>query len=106
MIIGLILGLIIGGFAVLFALENIGVVTVSVMSLQLTAPLALILLTCMAVGAIITLLALLPSLVHDEMYLKTIKRQKAEIEEEFAKYRTATLLSTAPQIVEQHRVIA
>ena len=87
MILSLLLGVAIGAVSVIFALQNISVVTVTFMSWQITAPLALVLLGSILSGVVVMLLVLLPSVIRDEMYLSALKRQKKEAEEELARYR-------------------
>lgn len=82
MIFSLIAGLILGGLAVVFALQNVAVVTVSVLSWQLTGPLAFILLGTLVAGGAIALLVLLPSLIRDEMLFSVLKSEKANLEKE------------------------
>ena len=84
MVFSLIFGVILGGMSVVFALQNSAAVTV-----QFLAPLALVLLGTILSGVLMTLFVLMPSLIRDEMYLKAIKRQKRELEDEYAKYRTS-----------------
>ncbi len=83
----LILGIILGATSVMFALQNVTVVTVSFFAWQVTAPLALILLSTILSSVIVTLLMLLPSLIQEAMYVKTLKLQKREVEDEFSAYR-------------------
>lgn len=106
MIFSLILGIILGGATVIFALQNVTVVTVGLMSWQITAPLAFVLLGTLLCGIVMTLLVLLPSLIRDEMYVKTIKQQKREIEDEFAKFRTANTITASNSRVETREVLA
>jgi uncharacterized integral membrane protein len=84
----LILGIILGAVSVVFALQNVTVVTVSFFSWQATAPLAFILLGTILSAVMVTLLVLLPSLIQEAMYVKTLRQQKREVEDEFSAYRT------------------
>ncbi|MEK7601559.1 MAG: LapA family protein [Patescibacteria group bacterium] len=84
----LILGIVLGALSVLFALQNVAVVTVTFFSWQMTAPLALVLLSTILTAVIVTLLVLLPSLIQEAMYVKALKKQKRELEDEFSAYRT------------------
>ena len=89
MVFSLIFGVILGGMSVVFALQNSAAVTVQFMGDDIPAPLALVLLGTILSGVLMTLFVLMPSLIRDEMYLKAIKRQKRELEDEYAKYRTS-----------------
>jgi putative membrane protein len=89
MILSLIAGIILGAVSVIFALENVTTVTVTLLHWQASAPLAVVLLGSMLCGVIVTLLILLPSVIRDELYLSAIKRQKKEAEDELARHRAA-----------------
>ncbi len=89
MILSLIVGIILGAVSVIFALENVATVTVTLLNWQASAPLALVLLGSMLCGVIVTLLILLPSVIRDELYLSSVKRQKKEAEDELARHRAA-----------------
>jgi len=110
MLFSLILGIILGAVSIVFALQNVSDVTVSLLDWQTTAPLATILLSTLAVGIMVTLLVLLPSLIRDEVYLKTIQRQKREAEDELAKYRVGAVEGPTPtesaSRIETVRVVA
>ncbi len=89
MIISLLLGIILGGVTVIFALQNTAVVTVAFLTWQITAPLALLLLACMLGGIAIVLLILLPFLIRDEMTSRRLKKEKQILEADYARYREA-----------------
>lgn len=102
MIISLVLGIILGGITVIFALQNTAVVAVTFLSWQLTAPLALILLACMLGGIALVLLVILPFLIRDEMAARRITREKKAVEEDYARYREA---HPAPVVVTEKTMI-
>ena len=89
MLFSLVLGIILGALSVMFALQNVTVVTVSFFAWQITAPLAIILLGTILSAITVTLLVLLPSLISEAIYVKTLKQQKREVEDEFSAYRTS-----------------
>jgi putative membrane protein len=102
MILSLMLGIILGAISVIFALQNVTIVTVSFIDWQVTAPLALILLGTLLCGIVMTLLVLIPSLIRDEAYVRALKRQKRETEEELAKARIAAQAdSSSSSVVER-----
>ena len=74
MIFSLFLGVILGGIAVLFILQNVSVVTITFLYWQFNGSMALVLLLALVVGSIITLLFLLPSLIRDMFYLSALKK--------------------------------
>ena len=79
-LITLLIGIILGGLSILFVLQNVAIVTVTFFSWQITASLAIVLFMAIISGILLTLIALLPSLIRDEMYTSVIKRQKRELE--------------------------
>ena len=87
MLISLLVGIVLGGLTVIFALQNVALVTVNLWMWQFSAPLAIVLLGTVLSGIVVTLLILLPNLIRDEIYLKTLKRQKREVEDELANLR-------------------
>ncbi len=87
MLISLIVGILLGGVAVLFALQNTATITVVFLSWDITAPLSFLLLACLLGGIIATLLALIPFLFRDELAARNLRREKKTIEDEYAKYR-------------------
>ncbi|KKW19379.1 MAG: hypothetical protein UY63_C0015G0020 [Parcubacteria group bacterium GW2011_GWA2_51_10] len=96
MLFSLIAGIILGALSVLFALQNVAVITVGFFAWQITGSLALVLLTTLVTGVVITLLVLLPSLIRDDMYLSVMKLQKKELEDELAKYKSNTAPTPPP----------
>lgn len=89
MLLSLIVGIILGAIAVVFALQNIALVTVSFFTWQITAPLSVIILATVLCGIVLTLLVLLPSVIRDEIYVAAVKKQKREAEEELAKVKSS-----------------
>ena len=96
MIFSLVVGILLGALSVIFALQNVAMVTITFMAWNVTAPLALVLLGSMLSGVIITLLVSLPSLIRDDMYVSVLRKQKKELEEELARYRIAPPVSNTP----------
>lgn len=94
MLLSFIIGIVLGAIAVIFAFQNVAVVTVSFFAWQLTGSLAIVILGTLLCGIVLTLLFLLPSVIRDELYLSTIKRQKREVEDELARYKNAPAPST------------
>jgi lipopolysaccharide assembly protein A len=87
MLLSLIIGIILGAIAVVFAFQNVAVVTVSFFAWHVSASLAIIILGSILCGIVLTLLVLLPSVIRDEIYVASIKRQKRETENELARVR-------------------
>ena len=87
MVISLVIGILLGSLSVVFALQNVAVVTVTFLAWQVSAPLALVLLGSMLSGVVITLLVSLPSLIRDALYVKVLLKEKKRLEDELAAYR-------------------
>ena len=99
MILSLIVGIILGAIAVIFAFQNVAIVTVSFLAWQITASLAIIILGTVLCGIVLTLLFLLPSVIRDEMYVSALKKQKRETEDELARARGNTSTTTSSTTV-------
>lgn len=87
MIFFLLLGAVIGGLSVIFVLQNIVPITVTFLTWQIEGSLAVILFLAMIVGAIMTLLVLLPGLIRDEYRYSQLRKQKQEVEDELSDTR-------------------
>ena len=98
MIIFFTLGLILGGTAVVFALQNIDVITVIFFGWQLTGSLSLVLLLSMLVGILTTLFILLPKSMSDYFKYKKLQKENARLTEELQKQKelTAFAKTTSP----------
>ncbi|MEI6553713.1 MAG: lipopolysaccharide assembly protein LapA domain-containing protein [bacterium] len=93
MIILFIFGLILGAIAVIFALQNIGIITVTFFSWHLTGSLALILLLTIAAGILITILLLLPESIKNYFKYKHLKKENDRLEEELRKQKELTVFA-------------
>jgi lipopolysaccharide assembly protein A len=82
MIIFLLLGAFLGGLSVIFVLQNIAPITVSFFAWQTTGSLAIILFLALAMGMIISLLVVLPTLIRDEYRMRQMIRRQKELEDE------------------------
>ncbi len=93
MIILFILGLLLGAVSVVFALQNIAVITVSFFSWQLTGSLALILMLALASGFLIALLLLLPEFIGNFFKFKTLKKENEILAEDLRKQKELTVFA-------------
>lgn len=94
MFIFFILGLVLGGVAVVFALQNIAVVTVTFFSWQFPpSSLAVILILSILAGILITLLILLPGSIGNYFKYKKLQKKNAELTEELRKQKELTLFA-------------
>lgn len=95
MFIFFMLGLILGAVAVVFALQNISVITVIFFGWQMTGSLSLILLLAILVGILVTLLILLPKSLADYFKYKKLKKENAGLTEELRKQKELTVFAKA-----------
>ena len=84
MIIFLIIGLIVGGAAVVFAMQNVEAVTVAFFTWQVEGSLALILIIFMAVGALVSSLLSFSDRVKKSFKILNLKTQVNKLEEKLA----------------------
>jgi len=93
MIILFIVGLLLGVVSVIFALQNIEVVTVSFFSWNLTGSLALILLLAITSGILIAILFLLPESISNYLKYKKLKKENKDLTEELKKQKERTIFA-------------
>jgi putative membrane protein len=74
------LALIIAVIAVIFALQNTLTVTISILFWQFHGSLALVLLLALVVGAAISFLASMPTLVRGQWSMRKLRKQALELE--------------------------
>lgn len=78
----IIIALVIAVIAVIFALQNMAAVTVSLFFWQFDGSLALVLLVTLAAGVLISLLASLPGLVKGKWTVSNLRKKLAALESE------------------------
>ena len=93
MIILFIIGVLLGGVAVVFALQNIAVVTVSFFSWQLTGSLSVILLLALAAGALIAILLLLPEAVKNYLKFRRLKTENQKLADDLRRQKELTVFA-------------
>jgi len=96
MIFSLIVGFLLGAAAIVFAFENREVVSLSYLGWQFETSLALLVLMSVAVGALISLLVSLPSIVGDAFKMMRLKSENRKLVREVETQREA---ASAPTIV-------
>lgn len=87
MIILFVLGILLGGAAVVFALQNVAITTVSFFSWELTGSLALVILLSLGTGVMVATFMLLPEFISNYFKYKKIKKEVATLEEELRKQK-------------------
>ena len=93
MIILFIIGLLLGALAVVFALQNIAVVTVSFFSWELTGSLSLVLLLAVSTGMLIAIFLLLPEFVGSYFKYKNLKKENKQLAEDLQKQKELTVFA-------------
>ncbi len=103
MIFPLILGIILGAVSVIFALQNVTVITVTFFTWQLEGSLALILMSAIAMGVLITLLLILPESIRNYFRYKNLQKENAKLQEELRKQKELTVFAkktpTSPETI-------
>ena len=84
MLLTLILGLLIGATAVVFAFQNIFQVTVTFMTWELTSSLAVIIILALLTGALISTLMTLPGAIKNSFIISKLKRENGKLKEAVA----------------------
>ena len=87
MIIFFILGLILGGVAVMFALQNSEVIAITFFQWQLEGSLSVILALSILAGILIALFLTIPELINNYIHFRSLKKKNAVLEEELRKQR-------------------
>jgi putative membrane protein len=90
MIIFFILGLLLGGVAVIFALQNIGMVSIVFLGWQLEGSLAVVLSLSVLLGIVIALLLTLPELMSNYFQNRSLLNRNRELEEDLRKQKELT----------------
>ena len=107
MIILFIFGLLLGAVAVIFALQNTEIVTVTFYSWDLTASLSVIITLAILSGIIIVLLLVLPESIKNYFSSRKFKKKINKLEEELRKQKELTTFAkTTPPTAEDLKRIA
>ncbi len=93
MIILFVVGLLMGVVSVIFALQNVAIITVTFFSYQITGSLALILSLAMGTGALIVILLLLPESIRSYFKYKRLKKENERLEEDLRKQKELTVFA-------------
>jgi len=87
MLLFLIIGVLLGATAVIFALQNVTVITVAFFSWQMQGSLSVILLVAMASGVLVCLLISIPEIIKSYIKFSVLKKQVKKLEGEVATYK-------------------
>ncbi|MDD5068574.1 MAG: LapA family protein [Candidatus Pacebacteria bacterium] len=112
MFILFIVGLLLGSVAVIFALQNVAVVTVSFFSWKLEGSLAVILLLALSAGIVTALLIVLPGSIDNYFKQRGLKKENQKLAEALRKQKELTVFAkntpATPEAIAsiEHGVIA
>lgn len=90
MLILFILGLLLGSAAVVFTLQNVGMITVTFFAWQIEGSLAAVLAVVFLTGIVIALLFVIPELVRNHFRVKALKKENKELGDELHKQKELT----------------
>lgn len=93
MMLPLLFGILLGAVSVIFALQNITVITVNFFYWQIEGSLALILILTGAMGVLAALLIVLPETVRGYFRYRKLKRENERLEEELRKQKEKTVFA-------------
>jgi uncharacterized integral membrane protein len=93
MLIPLLVGVLLGAVSVIFALQNMVVITVSFFTWEIEGSLALILMLCGAMGILIALLIVLPETLKNYFKYRRLKKENERLEEELRKQKERTVFA-------------
>lgn len=82
-----IIGLLLGAVVVIFALQNITIITVAFLGWQFEGTLAWILILAALAGVLMSILISLPGIIKDSISLSHLRRHNKKLEEELLKHK-------------------
>ncbi len=84
MVFFLILGALLGSLSVIFVLQNITPITVTLFAWHIDGSLSIILFLALMSGMLMTILLLVPGFIRDEFRFMSLKKQNKALEDELA----------------------
>jgi len=93
----LIFALVIAVIAVIFALQNTMVITISFLAWEVTGSLSLVLLVTLAIGAVIGLLVLAPSAIRSSLSASSQRKRVGSLEKELDEHKAKVAELTQPR---------
>lgn len=90
MVFAIILGIALGALTVVFALQNMADVTVSLFAWHFTGSLALVLLATLAMGIVISLLMVLPESIKNYFRYRRLTKANESLAEDLRKQKELT----------------
>ena len=86
-VVPILFGIIVGAYLVVFALQNTVPLTLTLLSWHFSMPAALMLSAALALGAIVSIVSLIPIFIRNDRYIKKLEEEKGAAEHELSKYR-------------------
>lgn len=83
----LVIGLLVGGIAVIFILQNIIPITVHFFNWEMQGSLALILILSILTGAVLSALSCLPDMINNYFEINNLKKRVKELEAQADNYK-------------------
>lgn len=91
MILSLFVGFVLGAAALLFAIQNTTVVALTFLGWQFTSSLAVVVLASVAMGMLISILAMLPSALSNSFRIMNLKKQNKNLVQEAEAHQSARM---------------
>lgn len=91
--IALILGIVLGAVTVVFALQNVEIITVSFFSWHFDGSLSLILILTAGMGALVALLMVLPESIANHFRFRNLQKENAKLVEDLRKQKELTVFA-------------
>ena len=99
-----IIGLLLGALVVIFALQNLAPVTVSLFAWEFEGSLALIVILAMLSGIIVSMLVSIPSAIRNSLRLSRLASQNQRLASELSAHKQA-LTETEVKLAEKDRPV-
>ena len=87
MLFFLILGLLLGAGAIVFALQNVDIITVTFFAWQVQGSLSLVILLALAAGVLVCILVSIPEVIKTHIEFSVLHRLNKKLEDENASYK-------------------
>lgn len=104
MILSLMIGFVLGAIALLFALQNTAVVTLTFLGWQFESSLALLVLVSLGVGVLISILASIPSALSASFRIMGLKKENKNLAQAVEEHRKAlqevTVQNEVPPVID------
>jgi len=102
MIFSLIAGLILGAGALLFVIQNTGVVTLTFLGWQFEGSLALLVLVSLGIGIVISMLAIIPSTISASLQIARLEKHNKKLAQELEERQQMLTAANQPTHTPAH----